>query len=82
MTISKPIKGIVFDMDGTLVDSSSSKQKIWINYIKGRGHSPENAERLYRIYNGLPRREFINIILVSLGESQLSDDEYNNLMTI
>lgn len=67
---------IIFDMDGTLVNSSSVKKKIWLDFICNFGYSRESVEKKYREYNGLPRRELINSILESLGAQPMNDDMY------
>lgn len=67
---------IIFDMDGTLVDSSRVKKKLWVDFICNLGHSLESVERRYKEYNGLPRKELINSILESLGAQAMDDGKY------
>lgn len=67
---------IIFDMDGTLVDSSSVKKKLWLDFICNLGHHREDAAKSYKKYNGLPRNELINSILGSLGDELMDDERY------
>ncbi len=67
---------VVFDMDGTLVNTKNLKRELWIKYINGKGYARESSTLAYDKYNGLPRRKFINSVLVSLGGNELNDDEF------
>ncbi|MBT6046031.1 MAG: HAD family hydrolase [Candidatus Scalindua sp.] len=67
---------VVFDMDGTLVNTENLKRELWIKYINGKRYTRESSTLAYDKYNGLPRRKFINTVLVSLGGNELSDDEF------
>ena len=38
MTTGEPIRAVIFDMDGTLVDSEPFAERAWADFLKAHGH--------------------------------------------
>ena len=76
----KKIRAVLFDWDGTLVNSLDVK-------IRNAGElfnrvfnlSPDQVGMAYRRHSGIPRRQLFDAILDDLGRPPLDDVEFESL---
>ena len=57
-------QAILFDLDGTLVDSATRVQRLWVDWSKRRGI---DTESLLKIMHGRPAEETIRIVAPHLS---------------
>jgi len=67
-----PIGGVVFDMDGVLIDSHPVHRSAWKGFLKDLGKDPSDAE-LDFILDGRKREEILRHFLGELAPEQVSD---------
>jgi len=70
--IIPPIGGVVFDMDGVLIDSHPAHRSAWKGFLKDLGKDPSDAE-LDFILDGRKREEILRHFLGELAPEQVSD---------
>jgi beta-phosphoglucomutase len=75
--VMKPpqIRGVVFDMDGVLVDSHPTHRSAWKQFLQSVGRKT-SEEELDFILDGRKREEILRYFLGELSEEQLR--EYGN----
>ncbi len=76
----KSIKVILFDWDGTLIDSLSVKaQNAGRLFAQVWGLEPASVTRSYLKHSGIPRRQLFNAILADHGLPPLAEDRFTEL---
>lgn len=59
---SSDYKALIFDLDGTLVDSMPTHFKSWCTALKKQGHQGVFAEDVFYAMGGRPTRDIVEII--------------------
>jgi beta-phosphoglucomutase len=67
------LSGVIFDMDGVIVDSHPIHKKAWRRFLELQGKNPDDTD-LDFIMDGRKREEILRHFL-----GELSDDEVQNL---
>lgn len=67
-----PIRGVVFDMDGVVIDSHPAHRSAWKGFLKSVGTTTSDAE-LDFILDGRKREEILKHFLGELGPEQIAD---------
>lgn len=62
MNVSHPVRALIFDMDGTIVDNMDYHSKSWIKFFEKRGHSIDE-EGFFRATAGRHGQEIIRTYL-------------------
>lgn len=75
--MSETIKGVIFDLDGVLVDTACLHYQAWKKTAAhlGISFSEQDNEKL----KGVSRKDSLDVIL-SLGNKQIDEDEKNRLL--
>ncbi len=72
-------RALVFDWDGTLLDSSHYKRAGFIQLFQELGADAEKAGELHEKYSGIPRKELFSRIYEELFSKPLSDVHFQKL---
>jgi beta-phosphoglucomutase len=67
-----PVRGIVFDMDGVIVDSHSAHRRAWKQFLESIGRKA-TEEELDFILDGRKREEILRYFLGELPPEQIRD---------
>jgi len=81
---SKPLRGLIFDMDDTMVKSMETHFKSWtdlclrhkapnIDLDYSKGISIENIEKVRKAYPGCTGEEFVRILFNNLSEKRIKE---------
>ncbi|MFH2039749.1 MAG: HAD family hydrolase, partial [Chloroflexota bacterium] len=77
---SKLVRAVLFDWDGTLVNSLDVKiRNAGLLFHQRFDLPPGQVEKAYQIHSGIPRRQLFNAILADLGQPALNDENYASL---
>ena len=72
---TQPLKGVIFDMDGVILDSHSAHRRAWREFLRSVGCKPSEEELDY-ILDGHKRDEILRYFLGDLSLQQVK--EYGN----
>lgn len=76
----KQVRAVLFDWDGTLVDSLEVKiHNAGRLFQQTFNLDPGLVEKAYRVHSGIPRRELFDAILSDLGQPLPDDTLYDSL---
>src|SRR5262249_42712646 len=68
--VAKMLKGVIFDLDGVVVDSHSSHIKIWKTFLYSIGRQVTDAE-LQLVRDGRRKEEILGYLLGDLTDEQI-----------
>lgn len=72
-------RALVFDWDGTLLNSADYKRKNFIQLFSEEGGEPEKVKSLHEQFTGLPRYELFSRVYGALFHRPMGDQDFLNL---